>query len=144
MAFVFKRVTTPNEQSRAFAVRREVFIREQQIDEHEEYDGLDDACAQFVAKAGRRVVGTARLRFPEPAHAKIERMAVLKPWRRQGIGKGILACIEADMVQRGLAEAVLHAQVSAVPFYRACGYEETGARFFEAGIPHVKMVKRLR
>jgi predicted GNAT family N-acyltransferase len=142
-SIVFKQATGKAELNGAFSVRREVFIVEQEIDEAEEWDGLDDACLHFVAKSGRKVVGTARVRFPELGHAKIERMAVLKPQRRQGIGAGILACLEQTLREKRIDEAVLHAQITAVPFYLSCGYEADGAHFYEANIEHVKMAKRL-
>jgi predicted GNAT family N-acyltransferase len=140
---VFKQVTSGAELKGAFAVRREVFIGEQKIREEEEWDGLDDACLQFIAKNGGKIIGTARVSFPSPQYAKIERMAVLLERRRQRVGAGILACIERELEVQGIPEAVLHAQITAVPFYRAYGYVETGPHFSEAGIEHVKMSKRL-
>ena len=38
---------------------------------------------------------------------------------------------------------LLHAQASAVPFYRRFGFAETGPHHEEAGIVHVTMVRRL-
>ncbi|MDP2920455.1 MAG: GNAT family N-acetyltransferase [Dehalococcoidia bacterium] len=140
---IFKKVETHVELKGAFAVRREVFITEQKIREEEEWDGLDEVCLQFIARNGKRIIGTARVHFPSPNEAKIERMAVLKAFRRQGVGTGILVCIEQELSKRGVPEAVLHAQITAAPFYRACGYDETGPHFQEAGIEHVKMSRRL-
>lgn len=139
----FKKVATRAELNGAFAVRREVFIIEQNISEDEEYDGLDDDCLQFIARSDKKVIGTARVRFPLSDHAKIERMAVLKQFRRQGIGMHILACIEEELKVRQITEAVLHAQMVAVPFYKACGFTAIGDTFYEAGIEHIKMQKRL-
>jgi predicted GNAT family N-acyltransferase len=39
---------------------------------------------------------------------------------------------------------VLHAQLSAMEFYKRGGYQMHGAVFEEAGIPHLEMKKRLR
>ena len=90
------------------------------------------------------LIGTAGLRFPEPGNAKIERMAVLKSYRRLGVGAGILVLVEQGIKNKGIAETELHAQITAVPFYLACGYREAEAHLCEAGIQHVRMVKRLR
>lgn len=141
--FSFKRATTRAELNAAFAVRHEVFIIEQNIAEEEEWDGLDDECLQFVARAGRRIIGTARVRFPSSGYAKIERMAVLKRFRRKGIGGGILACVEQELKKQGVTETMLHAQLIAVPFYQSCGFTAIGTTFYEAGIEHIKMQKRL-
>jgi predicted GNAT family N-acyltransferase len=97
----------------------------------------------FVALIGENVIGTARLRFIEVDCAKIERMAVLKPFRRSGVGRGIIACVETELISRGVRKAILHAQITAKPFYDACGYVAEGPHFYEAGIEHVKMVKVL-
>ena len=41
--------------------------------------------------------------------------------------------------ERGDAEVMLHAQVSAIGFYRRAGFEAHGERFEEAGIGHLEM-----
>lgn len=119
-----------------------MFIEEQGIPEHEEWDGLDETAVQFVAKIDDKIIGTARLRFPEAGYAKIERMAVLQSFRRQGAGRQILATIEEFLRQRCVQEAILHAQWTAIPFYQSCGYIKTGKPFYEAEIKHIKMQKK--
>ena len=138
---IFKNVTSPSELEGAFAVRREVFIVEQSIAEDEEYDGLDQDCLHYVAMNGAQVVGTARVRFLSIESAKLERMAVLRNFRRKGAGTGILSLIETELKTRRIKEAVLHAQMTAVPFYLACGFTATGSTFYEADIEHIKMQK---
>ena len=139
----FRRVRTKRELTQAMAVRRVVFVIEQKIDETEEYDGLDDSSLHFVALSDGKVVGTARVRFPSPQCAKIERMAVLKEFRRCGVGTGILNRIEKELKGRRVPVAVLHAQIIAAPFYESQGYKPIGAHFYEAGIEHYKMKKRI-
>jgi predicted GNAT family N-acyltransferase len=97
----------------------------------------------MVAKDGERIVGTARVLFLAASQAKLERMAILKPFRRRGIGKGIISFLDEEFKNRGIEQVVLHAQCSAVNFYKSCGFEESGSPFWEAGIKHVKMQKRL-
>ncbi len=140
---IFKNVTSHSELEGAFAVRREVFIVEQSIAEDEEYDGLDQDCLHYVAMNGAQVVGTARVRFLSIESAKLERMAVLKNFRRKGIGTGILGLIDTELKTRKIKEAVLHAQMIAVPFYFASGFTATGSTFYEANIEHIKMQKFL-
>jgi predicted GNAT family N-acyltransferase len=140
---IFKSVSTAAELRNAFSVRQLVFVEEQQIAKEEEYDGLDDTAVHFIALKGEQVIGTARLRFPSPEYGKIERMAVLKQFRRRGIGKGLLDCIEKELKKRQITRIVLHAQTVAVPFFRACGIIENGPVFLEAGIEHVNMSKNI-
>lgn len=140
---IFRQVKTAGEFSQAMAVRRAVFIEEQNIPAEEEYDGLDDTCLQFVAMAENKVIGTARVRLPSPDSAKVERMAVLKQYRRQGVGIGIIDCIIKELGKQRIRRVILHAQWTAISFYRSCGFETTGTPFDEAGIRHVKMQKYL-
>ena len=67
-----------------FAVRFDVFVREQAIDEAMKFDGWDDQSEHFLARIDRRPVGTLRLRLMvERRVAKVERVAVLKSQRGQ-------------------------------------------------------------
>lgn len=140
---ICKLVTSDGELREAFAVRRQVFVEEQGVTEDEEYDGLDSEALQIVVKDGERVIGTARVQFPAANEAKIERMAVLKPFRNKGIGSRIMAFLHKELKNRQVEEAVLHAQYPVIAFYRSCGFEETGSPFREAGIKHIKMQRRL-
>ena len=136
--FIAGIVKSQSELKQAMALRHAVFVEEQRIDEQEEYDGLDDSSLQFVVKKAGQVIGTARVRFVTGDCAKIERMAVLKPFRKQGAGKALLTFILARVEA---SQVMLHAQWTAVPFYKACGFKEMNGPFVEAGIKHIKMVK---
>jgi predicted GNAT family N-acyltransferase len=77
------------------------------------------------------------------ADGHIGRIAVLARRRGEGIGRRLtLALVEAAQ-GRGLSSVYLHAQVQAVGFYRALGFEVSGPAFVEAGIEHVRMVRQL-
>jgi predicted GNAT family N-acyltransferase len=127
----------------AFEVRKQVFVEEQGIPEDLELDEYDMEAMHMVAKDGERIVGTARVLFLAASQAKLERMAILKPFRHRGIGKSIISFLDEEFKNRGIEQVVLHAQCSAVNFYKSCGFEESGSPFWEVGIKHVKMQKRL-
>ena len=139
----YKLVTTEQELEGALAVRQEVFIEEQGIPPEIELDEHDQAALHMVVKDGKRIIGTARVQFLTPRQAKIERMAVLKSFRRQGIGSGIIGFLNDELKKRRIEEIVLHAQYSVVPFYKACRFQEIGAPFSEAGIKHIIMKYKL-
>jgi predicted GNAT family N-acyltransferase len=140
---IYKFVTSDNELEGAFAVRRQVFVEEQNIPEEIELDEFDSSALQVVVRDGDKIVATARVRFPSPDTAKIERMAVLPAYRRRGTGRGIISFIIGEMKKQGINRAVLHAQYAVRDFYRSCGFEETGEPFREAGIKHIEMQRRL-
>jgi len=127
----------------AHAIRREVFISEQGVSEAEEMDALDGQCRHYVAFIAEHPAGTARVRAYAPGIAKLERMAVRAAQRKSGVGRALLAHIEADAIAEGIHEIVLHAQDHALGFYQRCGYQVDGDGFTEAGIPHHRMRKRL-
>jgi predicted GNAT family N-acyltransferase len=90
-------------------------------------------------------VGTIRIRYLNPNLAKIERLAVLAPARGKGIGKQLMeAAIASLKKNRDCNEIIIHAQEYIKDMYQKLGFELVGDRFDEGGIPHVKMVKKLR
>ena len=139
----FKLVASDRELQGAFEVRRQVFVEEQGIPKDLEYDDDDHKATHIVVKDGERVIGTTRVQFPAASQAKIERMAILKPFRRKGIGKRIISFLNEELRNRQVEQVVLHAQYEVVAFYKSCGFEESGLPFCEAGIKHIKMQRRL-
>lgn len=121
-------------------VREAVFVQEQQVPVEEEWDALDPLCRHVIARdASGQPIGTGRL-TPE---RKIGRMAVLGPWRGRGVGDAMLLALLEQARQQRWPEVSLHAQVSAEPFYARHGFLPYGERFWEAGIEHQSMRRRL-
>ena len=139
----YKLVASNRELEGSFEVRRQVFVEEQGIPKALEFDGNDGEALHMVVKDGERVVGTARVLFLAGNQAKLERMAVLKPFRRRGIGRRIISFLNEELRSRRVQQVVLHAQREAVAFYRACGFRELGSPFLEAGIEHIQMQRNL-
>jgi len=117
------------------AIRREVFIDEQQVPDNEEVDDLDPQAIHWIAWGEQDIpMATARL-----VNNKIGRMAVLKPFRKKGVGSSILRAILKYGIEQKFAELILDAQVRALPFYKDNGFVVTGREFKDAGIAHVPM-----
>lgn len=141
--FGYKLVTGDDELQAAFEVRRQVFVREQGVSEDLVFDGHDGEALHIVVKDGERVIGSARVRFLAGNQAKLERMAVLKRYRRKGVGRGMLLFLDAVFKDKQVQQVIIHAQLEVAPFYKLCGFDEEGLPFQEAGIKHIKMRKRL-
>jgi predicted GNAT family N-acyltransferase len=122
------------------ALRRAVFVDEQGIAATIDVDGRDETCTQFLAWVNGVPIGTARLRIVD-GEGKAERLAVLDDFRRHGVGHALMNVVEANARSQGVHGVLVHAQESAVPFYERIGYVASGARFDEAGIPHLQMRK---
>lgn len=123
-----------------FALRREVFMREQGFSEAEEFDDRDSAAIHLLASEAGASVGTARVFVQE---GRIGRICVLKRARGSGLGAQIVRAAMALLRDHGAGRAVLDAQVQAMPFYEKLGFVAEGEIFDDAGVPHRRMVCRL-
>jgi YbgC/YbaW family acyl-CoA thioester hydrolase len=128
----------------AQAIRMAVFVDEQKIPAEMEWDEADAGCIHAVAVNRFGVpLATGRLLEHVPGVAKIGRMAVVQAMRGSRVGRSVLDALMKAAHARGDREVLLHAQLSAAPFYARAGFTERGPVFEEAGIPHVEMVKGL-
>jgi predicted GNAT family N-acyltransferase len=125
--------------AQASAIRLAVFVEEQGVPREIEMDEIDAQCVHALAFEDGKAVGTGRL-LPD---GHIGRMAILKPWRGRGIGSAILHRLIEAARRRGDREVMLSAQVHAVEFYRAHGFETEGEVYEEAGIAHQAMIRAL-
>jgi predicted GNAT family N-acyltransferase len=75
--------------------------------------------------------------------AQFSRLAVRVDARRHGIATALLAAADAETRAAGGHRLVLHAQTYARKLYERTGYKAHGRVFWEAGIEHVAMEKRL-
>jgi predicted GNAT family N-acyltransferase len=85
-------------------------------------------------------IGTGRLVDLGNGRAQIGRMAVLAPFRNQGVGKKILEKLITLAQSQEANSIVLHSQVLAIPFYEKLGFQAQGSIYDEAGIPHRNMI----
>ena len=121
-------------------VRRHVFVEEQGIPENLVFGGDPrDDDSLVVVLDGQSIIGTARIVFSSHDTAKIERMAVIDKYRDRGVGRKMMTFMVSEIKDRGFKKVFLHAQYTAVDFYRSCGFRDTGRPFEEAGIKHIKM-----
>ena len=121
-------------------LRFAIFVGEQNVPSGIELDDLDASCVHAVAfDVDGKAIGTGRL-LPD---GHIGRMAVVKEWRRRGIGAEILETLTAEARKRGHAEVLVSAQLQAAEFYRGFGFVAEGKIYEDAGILHQKMRKKL-
>jgi YbgC/YbaW family acyl-CoA thioester hydrolase len=125
----------------ALPLRLEVFVNEQGVPQELEQDSEDEGALHAVMlNALEDCVATARLLPSKNGVARIGRMCVSKHLRGIGLGQSILnALIECSRSRADLC-IELHAQVSALEFYRQAGFQATGEIFLEAGLEHQTMV----
>lgn len=132
-AFVVRPVNWGATREKLHAVRRAVFIEEQNVPEDLEWDEHDEHAYHVLALADDgTAIGTGRLKVD----CHIGRMAVLKSWRGRGVGGAVLEALLELAQKEGCTEVRLHAQTHAIPFYARFGFTPVGEVFEEAGIPH--------
>ena len=117
------------------AIRTPVFIEEQAVAPDFEWDGLDASAIHILALFDNKPI--ACLRIIE--YHKIGRMAVLKEWRRMGLGAALL--LEAVAVCKNYGSKSIHmsAQTHAIEFYRKADFKVTSVEYCDVHIPHVDM-----
>ena len=121
-------------------IRHAVFAAEQGIAADLMCDAADVSALHALAFNRFGVpLASGRLLKAEGGVAKIGRMATLASVRGAGHGAAVLQALTAAARDRGDRELLLHAQTSAVGFYRRAGFSEQGAVFEEAGVAHQAM-----
>lgn len=136
-----KRITTEDDLHEALNIRKTVFIEEQHVSEFDEFDTLQEQCQHVLVYHENQPVGTGRVRIVDHT-AKLERICILKPYRKYGLGKVIVSGLEEIIKEKGLTACkILHGQTQATGFYQKLGYQISSQEFMEDGIPHVLMTK---
>jgi len=121
-------------------IRETVYIMEQGVHEEEEFDGQDAGCVHLLVEDKKgRPIATARMQ----KSGQIGRMAVLRHWRKKGVGSAMLIKLFVEARLMGLKQLTADAQVRALPFYEKHGFRVVGDEFMDARIPHKKVIKDL-
>ena len=132
-------MTWEQAQPTAGPLRFAIFVGEQNVPAGIELDDQDANCVHAIAfDMDGKAIGTGRL-LPD---GHIGRMAVVKEWRRRGIGAEILEALTGEARKRGHAEVVLSAQLQAMEFYRSFGFAAEGKVYEDAGILHQLMSRK--
>jgi predicted GNAT family N-acyltransferase len=132
-----KKVTDPAELEKVFAIRREVFVGEQNCPPELEWE-FEDESNHFLATVDGEPAGACRWRKTDKGY-KLERFAVLKKFRGKGVGQELVKTVLDDLPEDA-GYVYMHAQIQAVSLYEKFDFEKTGPEFEEAGIWHFKMV----
>lgn len=128
----------------ALQIRRAVFVHEQKVPADLEIDDLETVSEHLVFYHNDTPIGTGRIYECEKGVFKVQRVAIDKEFRGQGIGAQLLKEIERHIHMEHHGEwMVLDAQLHALPFYQKLGFQSEGPSFMDAGILHKKMTKQI-
>jgi len=128
------------ELEKVFAIRKIVFVDEQNCPPELEWEN-EDVSTHFLALSDHQPCGACRWRKTDQGY-KLERFAVLKEFRGQGVGRALIATALDDLPSDA-NYIYLNSQLDAMSLYAKFGFVAEGDQFEEAGIQHFKMVKKV-
>ncbi len=135
--------TWQHDGARLGALRREVFVVEQEVPEELEWDEHDTAAIHFACEDGSPgiIIATARLVIDtESNKATIGRLCVESKFRRQKLATRLMQTILQYCEDRKFKIIELHAQLYLKAFYESFGFFSRGGIYREANIEHITMV----
>jgi len=137
-------IRTRTEQERAFEIRKEVFVLEQELFSNSDVDENDAKSIHLVAEWNHQVVGTVRI-FPmnQNGHWIGGRLAVRKEYRSTGAGEILVREAMHCVKNRGCTKFTAHIQLENVPFFSRLGWKTVGPVRDYFGKPHQLMEANL-
>ena len=145
---MIKILKSEEELNLGFALRIEVFVREQKVPMELELDEKDHS--ENTIHIGyfndNKLIGVARLIDLDKDVIHIGRVVIDKEYRGQGIGRELIIGCE-NIAQQILKRKIiieLSAQIQAENFYKSLGYNRVNdIIYLDAGIEHVDMRKEI-
>lgn len=139
---------TKEELNLGFALRIEVFVKEQNVPMELEIDEKDNSenTVHIGYFNGDKLIGVARLVDMDKDVIHIGRVAIDRKYRGRGIGHELIIGCE-NIAQQILKRKIiieLSAQIQAENFYKSLGYNRVNDTIYlDAGIEHVDMMKEI-
>ena len=145
---MIKILKSKEELNLGFALRIEVFVKEQKVPMELEFDEKDNS--ENTVHVGffdnNKLIGVARLIDLDKDVIHIGRVVIDKEYRGQGIGRELIIGCE-NIAQQILKRKIiieLSAQIQAENFYKSLGYNRVNdIIYLVAGIEHVDMRKEI-
>ena len=143
---MIKILKSKEELNLGFALRIEVFVKEQKVPIELELDDKDhsDNTVHIGYFHEDNLIGVARLIDMDKDVIHIGRVVIDKEYRGQGIGRELIIGCE-NIAQQILKRKIiieLSAQIQAENFYKSLGYNRVNdIIYLDAGIEHVDMRK---
>ena len=145
---MIKILKSKEELNLGFALRIEVFVKEQKVPIELELDDKDhsDNTVHIGYFHEDNLIGVARLIDMDKDVIHIGRVVIDKEYRGQGIGRELIIGCEniAQQILKRKTIIELSAQIQAENFYKSLGYNRVNDTIYlDAGIEHVDMMKEI-
>lgn len=89
------------------------------------------------------MIGCCLLSKKDERTLQLRQMVVDSDSQGKGVGAAIVAFAEKVAKENGYSRLMMHARDTAKGFYSKCGYEVVGDEFYEVGLKHFVMVKKI-
>ncbi|MFM9834943.1 MAG: GNAT family N-acetyltransferase [Methylophilaceae bacterium] len=122
------------------ALREAVFIKEQHVPLHIEWDEHDQDAIHLLAfdHSGQAIACARILKI-----GRVGRMAVLREWRGKGLGLALLDEAIKICKSLGIQNVSISSQTHAIAFYQKAGFTVTSEAYIDANIWHVDMQRAI-
>jgi N-acetylglutamate synthase-like GNAT family acetyltransferase len=136
---------TPEEIEKYFNLRYEILRKPWNQPRATTKDEWEDQSVHvLMLDENNDAIACGRLQVNSKEEGQIRSMAVRNDMQRKGLGKKIIAYIEAKAKALQLKNLILDSRINAVKFYESCGYQVIGESYLLFGIiPHFKMEKKV-
>lgn len=130
---------TPRQVAHMFALRYNVFVREQKSI-FNEHDGKDFDATHLFIEENDEIIAYARIVLVDHTTASFGRVAVHASYRKQGLGKIIVRNV-IDQIKKssGISKIKIEAQEYLQNFYSGFGFVVIGEPYDDDGVMHVAM-----
>ncbi len=109
---------------RLLLYKKESVCREKsRYPEESEIDEYESESIHLIGYDNGQPVATARIRPINETTVKIERVAVMKSHRGQGMGRMLMQAVESLAKDEGFYVATMNAQCHAIPFYESLNFK---------------------
>lgn len=124
-------------------IRTTVFVDEQGF--RDEFDESDEHSIHILLFVDNKAVGVARIIYSDKHQMhSIGRIAILKEFRGQHLGKALVTFAEQEIIKRfGHIEIGVGAQKRVIGFYKSLNYVGDGDYYLDENYPHLWMIKNL-
>jgi len=137
-----KLVETEEELEKAYSVRHEIFVKEQELFAGSDRDEFDSQAIHIIALLYGEVIGTVRVYETEENVWFGSRLAVLKPFRGRA-GKVLIEKAEETVKKKKAKRFMAYVQLPNIPFFRRHRWRSVGDIIDYHGTPHQLMETQL-
>ena len=124
-----------------YSIREEVFQKELGWTKEADQDVMDAYAYHLVLLLNDVPVATGRLSYDGVGMARLSRICVLKKYRCQGIGDGLVKVLDYKASQLGMGQSRVETIRALEVFYMRIGYLATGAERTAGSMELITMEK---